>query len=318
MSFCIVADVSCDLPSQFVSHPKLRLLPTHIFTGNQRFLDTRDAQATERFYLTNLASPDAVEGRSEPLQAEEMLAAFNQHLALSFDKVLGVFVASSRSAIYARAKQALAQARMQAFTSRAKAGLFSPLQADCLDSQALFAGYAAQVLDLLDHVERGEDLMHIISRQQAMVKHTYAYMAPGDVSYILRRAAFKGEKSVGALAGFAAKTLSITPILKGHLGQTAAVGRKLGKHKAREAIVEMAIRSLDMRLLLSKHICLSYSGDLGEISKLPVYERLQAKAKNADVQVHLAQMSMTGSVNVGPDALCLGMLAKAHDVESLL
>jgi hypothetical protein len=29
-------------------------------------------------------------------------------------------------------------------------------------------------------------------------------------------------------------------------------------------------------------------------------------------------MSMTGSVNVGPDALCVGMLATDHQVEQLL
>lgn len=318
MSFCLVADVSCDLPPEYLVHPQLRLLPTHIFTGQQRFLDTRHEESTDRFFLTNLASPDAVQGRSEPLTADEMLSAFNQHLALSFDSVLGVFVASSRSAIYARAKQALAKARIQAYSARAKAGMFNSLQADCLDSQSLFAAYAAQILDLLDHMERGDGLMQIIERQQAIVKNTYAYFAPGDVSYILRRAAFKGEKSVSALAGFAAKTLSIIPIIKGHLGQTAPVGRKLGRVAAREAILKMAIRSIDKRLLLSKHICLSYSGILNDISSMAAFEALQAAAKRAGVKVHLAQMSMTGSVNVGPDGLCLGLVAKSHEVSDLL
>lgn len=318
MSFCLVADVSCDLPSQYLSHPQLRLLPTHIFTGKERFVDTRNAAETERFYLTNLASPDAVQGRSEPMTADEMLAAFNHHLALNFDNALGVFVASSRSAIYVRAKSALARARIQAYATRAKAGKFQPLQADCLDSQSLFAAYAAQVLDLLDYVERGESMMTLIERQQKIAKSTYGYFAPGDVSYILRRAAFKGEKSVSALAGFAAKSLSIIPIIQGHLGKTAPVGRKFGKVKVREALLQMAVRSMQQGLLLSKHVCLSYSGDLQDISSMPAYAHLLAVAKKAHVKVHLAQMSMTGSVNVGPDGLCLGMVAKEHAVSDLL
>jgi fatty acid-binding protein DegV len=318
MSFCLVADVSCDVPQKYLSHPQLRLLPVHIFIEQEKLLDTRHQASTERFYLNNLASPDAVEGRSEPLKSEEMLTAFNDHLALNFDQVLGVFVASSRSSIYVRAKHAMAAARIQAYAARAKAGIFTSLQADCLDSRALFAGYAAQVLDLLDLVESGASLMDIIVRQQKTAAMTYTYMVPGDVSYILRRATFKGEKSVSALAAFAAKTFSITPILQAHLGQTAAVGRKLGKIKAREAIVQMAIRSLEKNILVSEHICLSYSGDLGEISKMPLYEELLKKAQSYKVEVHLANMSMTGSVNVGPNALSLGFLAQKHEVEQLL
>ncbi len=317
MSFCLVADVSCDLPEQYLSHPQLRLLPTHVFTGKQRFLDTRHTAATQEFYAVNLASPDAVEGRSEPMTAEEMLAAFNEHLALNFDSALGIFVASSRSSIYVRAKQALAKARISAYSARAKAGKFSTLQADCLDSQSLFAAYAAQVLDLLDHVEQGKGLMAVIERQQAIVKNTYGYFAPGDVAYILRRAAFKGEKSVSAMAGFLAKSLSVIPIIQGHMGKTAPVAKKLGKVKARDALLGMAIRCIERRMLLSRHVCLSYSGKLTDISSMASYKLLLETAQRANVKVHLAQMSMTGSVNVGPDGLCLGLVAKQHEAKDL-
>jgi DegV family protein with EDD domain len=317
-SFCLVADVSCDLPESILKHPQLRLLPTHVFIGEQRFVDARDAQATAKFYRTNLASPAAIEGRSEPLTTEEMIEAFSQHLALNYDQVLGVFVASSRSSIYNRAREALAYSRRQAHMSRAKIGRFEPMQADCLDSQALFAGYGVQVIDLMEQMQQGVGLMDLITRQQKMAKHTYAYMVPGDVSYILKRAAFKGEQSISALAGFAAKTLSITPILQGHLGQTAAVGRKLGGGKARSAILEMALASIDKQVLLSAHICLSYSGKLEDISKMLEYTELCHQAKKRGVEVHLCQMSMTGSVNVGPDALCLGMLALAHEPQELM
>lgn len=318
MSFCLVADVSCDIPQKYLSHPQLRLLPTHVYAGQQRYLDTRHQESTERFYATNLVSPDAAEGRSEPLTADEMLKAFNEHLANHFDQVLGVFVASSRSSIYARAKQAMSQARVHAYSARARTGSFTPLQADCLDSQALFAGYAAQVLDLIDQMEQGVDLMKLIARQKLMVPHTYTYMAPGDVSYILRRAAFKGEKSVGSVAAFAAKTFSITPILQAHQGVTSAVGRKLGRIKAREAIVAMGIRSMEQNLLLTKNICLSYSGDLQDVTRMPCYDQLLAAAKKSNHHIHLAEMSMTGSVNVGPEALSIGLIAKKHAVTQLV
>lgn len=147
---------------------------------------------------------------------------------------------------------------------------------------------------------------------------TYAYMAPGDVGYILQRAALKGEKSVSALAGFAATALSLTPILCGHRGHTEPVGRKLGKLKAREALVQMRLRMLHNQLLLSRHVCFSYSGELEDIEGMQSYQELLVAAQNSATKVHLTAMSMTGSVNVGPQALVLGVLTKPHAVAELL
>ncbi len=317
-SFCLVADASCDIPASALAHPQLRVLPVHVFVGDKKILDQRDPEATQRFYRECLNSPSATGGRSEPMSVDEMLAAFNAQLALNFDDMLGVFVASSRSAIYQRAKSAVARARIESFAVRARAGKITLLQADCVDSQAFFAGYGVQVMDLLDWVNKGAGIADVIARQRETAPQTYAYLAPGDVGYILQRAALKGEKSISALAGFAAKALSITPILCGHMGQTEPVGRRLGMLKAREAVIEMGQRMLQNQLLLSRHICLSFSGQLRDIESMKSYQALQVNAKKANVQVNLTAMSMTGSVNVGPQALVLGVLAKPHIVGDLL
>lgn len=317
-SFCLVADASCDIPAAALQNPQLRILPVQVFVGDQHMVDRRDSVATREFYRDHLNSPTAVNGRSEPLSLDDMIKAFNLQLALQFDQALGVFVAGSRSLIFTRAKGALTRARIESLAIRLKAGKTQPLQADCVDSQALFAGYGAQVMDLLDLVGQGGDINAVIARQHVTVAQTYAYMAPGNVGYILERAALKGEKSVSALAGFAAKALSITPILSGHLGQTAPVGRKLGKLKAREAVVAMGRQFLERKLLVSKHICFSYSGELDDIASMDSFKTLQSDAAQKQVQVHLTQMSMTGSVNVGPQALVLGVLAQPHDAAEML
>lgn len=317
-TFCLVVDASCDIPAQALVHPQLRVLPVHVFVGDAQFYDQRETVATQRFYSKSLTSSKAVQGRSEPMSTEDMVAALNTQLATQFDQLLGVFVASSRSAIYQRAKTAVSQARRDAFALRARAGKIEILQVDCLDSQAFFAGYGVQVMDLLDLLDKGAGIADAISRQRITAPQTYAYMAPGEVAYILQRAALKGEKSVSALAGFAAKALSITPVLRGHMGQTEPVGRKLGKIKARDAVVEMALRMLNNDLLLSRHLCFSYSGPLKDIERMDSFRKLLAVAKNKSMQVHLTLMSMTGSVNVGPGALVLGVLAKPHQVDDLL
>ncbi len=318
VKFCLVADASCDVPESALLHPQLRVLPVNVFVDDKRIFDQRGVKETQRFYRECLNSPSATSGRSEPMTVDEMVAAFSSQLATQFDQMLGVFVASSRSAIFQRAKSAVSRARIESFALRARAGKLQALQADCVDSQAFFAGYGAQVMDLLDLVDKGAGIGEVIARQRVTVPLTYAYMAPGNVGYILERAALKGEKSVSALAGLAAKALSITPILAGHMGVTAPVGRKLGKIKAREAVIEMGLRMIKKGLLLSQHMCFSYSGELADIQNMDTFDYLQQYGKENGVHVHLVGMSMTGSVNVGPEALVMGVLAKPHQVDDLL
>jgi DegV family protein with EDD domain len=311
-SFCLVADASCDLPAAALSHPQFRLLPVRVQVGGQAEMDRRDADKLGNFYDTALTSPDASGGRSEPLSVDEMLGMFKHHIAHNFDECLGVFVSSSRSAIFNRAKLAVGRARIESYAQRLRLGRNRPLQMDCVDSQALFAGYAAQVLDLLSLVDKGADIAQVIQRQQQTVAHTHAYMVPGNVSYILERASKKGEKSVGALAAFAAKALHITPIIHAHKGETLPVARALGNAKATGQLIKLGQSLIEQRKLLSPHLCWSYSGALREVSDLPEYQQLKVSAAKYGVAVHLEPMSMTGAINVGPQALVMGAIAKPH------
>lgn len=188
------------------------------------------------------------------------------------------------------------------------------------DSLALFTGYGVQAMTLLDEIDAQAEttLSDLLAMQARLREQTYTYMVPGDVSYILKRAKAKGEKSVGMIAGLAAKTLSITPVIRGHMGQTEPIARKRGADNAREQAIELASKFLDRKLVLSKHICFSYSGDLNEVSKMPSFQSLLAQAKLQGIQVHLGLMSATGAVNVEPNSLSFGLLAAPHDATQML
>jgi fatty acid-binding protein DegV len=185
------------------------------------------------------SSSAATTDKSEPLSEDQMIESLNRVVATKFDEALGVFVSSQRSPIYQRAKRAAARARFETLPARLAAGKAGPISADCVDSMVLFSGYGAQVLDLLDLATKGAGLQEVLARQIQIAPDTYAYMVPGNVDFMLKRAALKGEKSVSALAGFAAKTLSIRPIVRGYRNQTEPVGRRLGLAKARDAMLDM-------------------------------------------------------------------------------
>jgi fatty acid-binding protein DegV len=318
---CLLIDASCDLPEAALKHPQVRLLPVSVIVGNSRHFDDRNPQITIDFYKSNLQSPDVIDARSEPLSVDETTQFLMEHTALNFDRVLGVFIAASRSPITERVKAAMDRVKTSAFTKRIKAKKMVALEQLSTDSAAFFAGYGVQVLSLLDSVAQAQadltlDAMAQLQRQYA--EQTYVYVVPGDVNFILKRAKAKGENSVGMMAGLAAKTLSITPIIRGHKGQTEPVARKRGADNARELLVELARKFLDQNWVTSKHICFSYSGDLAQVQSMPTFQALIAQAGAKGIDVHLALMSMTAAVNVGPNSLSLGILAKPHDAASLL
>jgi DegV family protein with EDD domain len=317
-SFCLVVDASCDLPAAMLQHPQVRVLPVRVIVGQTEIIDRRDFDVIHKFYQEGLNSPLASEGRSEPMTVDEMVEAFGREIALNFDEGLGVFVSAARSAIFSRAKSAVARARINSYAPRLKAGKTKPLQVDCVDSKSLFAAYAVQTIDLIDLIDQGKGIADVMERQRSTVDQTYAYVAPGDVAYILNRAALKGEKSVSGLAAFAAKRLSITPILRGHMGETAPVARKLGRAKAQQALFNLARNLIEQKLLLSRHICFSYSGALSDISEQTDYQTLEGVAEKHKVKLYLEPISVTGAINVGPDALALGVIAKDHSLNELI
>lgn len=310
--FCLIVDASCDIPAQANSTDCLRILPTRITVAGENMMDTRDPVQTLAFYSKYLHDSHATSGKSDALTEEQMIVTINRAIATNFDEALGVFVSSERSPIYQRAKRAATRARFETLPARLAAGKSGPIVADCVDSTALFSGYGAQVLDLLDLAVRGAGIDEVLARQTKIAPQTYAYAVPGDVDFILQRAAQKGEKSVSALAGFAAKTLFITPILRGHRNKTEPVGRKFGVGKARDAMLDRVADLIEERSLLSPHVALSFSGSLEAVQAMPSYIHLQKIAANAQVKVHLSHMSITAAINVGPQSLSVGFMAKEH------
>jgi fatty acid-binding protein DegV len=288
-SFFFVTDAAADMPDAVLAHPKLRTMPVHVTSNGRKILDIRDIAQTRAFYAQHLALPSTVSAFSEPLSIEEMSNYFGNALATGYDEIFGVFVSST--------------------VSQSKS---TAILADCVDSRALFSGYAAQVLDLLDHIDRGAGLVHTLERQHSLVAHTYTYMVPDDFDFILKRAALKGEKSVNPLVAFAARTLGITPVIRGHLGETTPISKYPSRARARDALFNLAQRLIADRALLSPHICLGYSGPIEAVQEMSGYADLSNAAARASVKLHLSHTSMTSSVNVGPRALNLGVIARPH------
>lgn len=118
---CLLMDASCDVPEQVLAHPQVRLLPIAVRVGSHRLLDQRDPVQTQDFYRVNLRSPSALDAGSEPPTSDEIAQFLQQHVALEFDNVLGLFVSSTRSPIFERSQPAMDRVKMNTFSQRLRA-----------------------------------------------------------------------------------------------------------------------------------------------------------------------------------------------------
>jgi fatty acid-binding protein DegV len=57
----------------------------------------------------------------------------------------------------------------------------------------------------------------------------------------------------------------------------------------------------------------SYTGPVDAVLAMPHYNLLCTEAKAKGVTVSLQEMSPTGSINLGPDALTLGFMGQPHE-----
>jgi DegV family protein with EDD domain len=304
-------DAACDLPHALIADGMLKVLPVAVEVGGAHFDDVRDPAATLRFHRDVLSQANAATaGRSTPPTSPQ-IAQFLQTQFANANQVIGLHVTSTRSTIFVNARQAANKVRMLTYADRVRSGNGQQLMLDCVDSLGLFAGYGVQAIEMLELARAGATYDALLARLALNAQHAHTYAAPQALEFVVERARSKGDQSVGDFAAMAGKLLNIIPIVHGHRGETAPVGRQFGKDAARRWLFGLAERQITERKLTSRHVVLSFSGDVNEVHAMPGFAALQKTAINANVELHTAQMSMTNAINIGPNALTVGFIGSA-------
>jgi fatty acid-binding protein DegV len=92
------------------------------------------------------------------------------------------------------------------------------------------------------------------------------------------------------------------------------VGKVRGFEHGAETLLNYVVKRVHAGLLVPA-VCISYGGDLAEVSRLPGFDALEAACEECKVELMIAPMSITGMVNVGEGALTVGFAAEEHVAE---
>ena len=313
MRIGLVVDSACDLPASYLKQHEISLLPVTVHIGEDSLTDLRDEEATLQFLDSHIAERGA-DAETAPFTVQQITELFLGKLVKDYDHVFCLTTSKTRSPIYENATQASFAILNEYRPIRHAAGHDTPFALRVIDSQNVFAGQGVTAVEAARLIEGGEGVAKIRARLENLALHTHAYLIAQDLHYLRARTRKRGDRSVSLISATLGSALDIKPILHCNRGETGPVAKIKGFDNAVQRTLAFATQRVRAGLL-TPTLCLSYGGELDAMRALPGYEDLRAACASQNVELFESVMSVTGMVNVGKGALCLGFAAEAHAFE---
>ncbi|TWG92199.1 DegV family protein with EDD domain [Luteimonas sp. J16] len=310
MRIGIVVDSTCDLPVDYLREHQVEILPISVRIGDELRVDYRDEAETLAYLRSHIAERGA-SAETIPFSVEQIRDLFLKKLVVDYDHVFCITVTSTRSPIFDHATQASYAILNEYRPIRAAAGHNTPFALRVVDTRNLFSAQGVLPVEAIRLRAAGDEPGRIRQRLEELAVQTWGYLVPRDLYYIRNRARHKGDRSVGLFSAALGTALDIKPVLACNRGETGPVAKIRGFDPAVRAMFEFAARRVEAGLL-TPTVCLCYGGDLSEMRAMPGYEALRSACADRGVEVFESIMSLTGMVNVGSGAVCVGFAAPDH------
>lgn len=310
MRIGIMVDSTCDLPQSFMAQNDIEILPISVRIDDDVFTDQRDPQAALDFYRDHLGKRGH-EAETDSLSVEEIRDLFLSQLVLKYDCVFCLTLSSTRSPIHKHASAASFAILKDYRPVRQQAGMNSPFLMRVLDTRNLFAAQGVSAVEAVRMREAGASPGRIRERLEVLANHTYGYAVPRDLHYLRARTQKKGDRSVSLVSAVLGSALDVKPILQCYRGETRPVAKLRGFETAVQAMFIYTAERVRMGLL-TRVVCLSYGGDLEELTTMPGYPELVQTCNEHRTTLYQCVMSITGMVNLGEGAITLGFACETH------
>jgi DegV family protein with EDD domain len=307
MRIGVVVDSTCDLPARFFREHGIKILPITLKIGDKQLVDERDEAITQRFYLEHLDST-GINSESVPYSTEEIEKVFLERLVLDYDFVFCITVSSKHSLIFENAQKASFKILTHYRKPRADAGIKGPFSMRVLDSGTIFAGTALLAAEVTSMIEMGAHHNAARTQLEEMVPKVYGYMVPEDIGYVGKRG-FRKAQRVSALDAVKSAALTVGslisahPVIRLHANEEGPSSMHLSYDRAVERMLTEMAERVRAGKLISRHVCLSYAGELSKVLEMPGYQELEAAMHEKRLTLLVSMMSATGAVNVGAGCL---------------
>jgi len=307
MRIGVVVDASCDLPRSYLESHGIHVLPNVLSFGKKRFEDARDPEATMNLFR-RLIADKSVEVTSQACGVDQIRDLFLEEVVADYDRVLVVSACARRSEVFKNATEA-SYAILQSYRElRNEAGQSGSFALRVLDSATLCAGHALVACRAVTGASTGgvpfEKLRTTLKDEAGRVR---TLLVPNDLFYVRHRGLGGPGDMLGGSDYALGRMARLRPVIEVSGGESRVAGRGRGFESAASVALDRA-REAVRRGLGAPVVTLSFGGDPRLVRDLHAYQDLEAQAASQRVELHLAVMSATMGVRLGPGALSVAWM----------
>ena len=292
----IISDGSCDLDDDFVEKLKVKVVPFYITKDGETHQKEKVDISVEDFYQFMVDNPTLFPKTSMP-SIEDYVQVFEPILKTGED-IICICITTKFSGSYNSAngaKQILEEEYKNRHITIVDATVNTVLQ-------GLLVAEACQMRD--DNCPYDE----VVETIESIKSTGRIFFTVGNFEYLIH-----GGR-IGKVAGVAAKTLGIKPLIVLKDGEIFANGVCRGREKSKRKIIENVIKHFQENLVnpdtYSFCVGYGYDKDEGESFRQELEAKLKESFPNFNDQILLQHIGATIGVHTGPHPLGVGLIKK--------
>ncbi len=212
----IVADSTCDTPSDWPGRHRLHLVPIHIHFGEDTYREGIDID--EATFYARVDADHVIPKTSQPSPGD--FADLYRQLSADYDAVISMHVTGKLSGTYQSAALGAEIVR-------------DTIPVYAFDSACGSAGLGFMSAEALDLLDRGQAVEEVMKRLEQIRSHMNIFLSPSTLKY----AQMSGR--VSALSSTVASVLNIKPIIVLSDGELLVGERVRTRRRALERMVEL-------------------------------------------------------------------------------
>lgn len=294
-------DAACDMPASWLERHRVVVVPVVIKCGDRRLTDSRD-DAEDLGFIQHELVDRSLKRSSRSLSAVEI----RDHLQLSMepvvDNMLLLTFAAEGSKVYKNTLRAAQSLVLIHNKVRRAIPNSATLNARVVDAKTTLTGMGVLLAYAVHLRNRGLAAPHIASSVKQFRNIVHTLMVPDDLRYL--RANAKRKDALPAWKFFLTRLFNIKPLLYSGAGQVRTIAQMRGHDRTVERALTLVTKHVELGLAVST-VCVSYAGDPAELHTIRGFEALSAECSRRRVELVTCVMSMTGSMKLGPRALCV-------------
>ncbi len=309
MKYIIVVDSVAAIPDFFYKQRPIKVLPITLNIDGEIKPDDIDEQS-----LIDIYQSDTLKVKSKIITASpepEQIARFilDEVVPYADYAICQTMSRQTGSALYKNFETVASRIAKESHNVRSRLGIDHPFRMTYMSTGTGIAGQGLVAIYADTLLNKGTEIQDYTRIMNKFTKVVRTYAIVKDIYYTRQRGLEKGIDSVGLAPALLGKAVGLTPVVEIYDDKTTPVTAKLGFEKALESLIEYTIERIQEGLY-TPVVNISYAGDLNDITKLPVIDRLRETAQKHKVKLLFGVMRLGASSMYGPGGFSIGLAPK--------